>query len=73
MMVSYSRSRAEAAGVKMAGVGLAERAERMIFLALTIYAASYNPVYLDYGVIALALLTNFTVLQRSSYFYDKVK
>ena len=72
MMVSYSRSRAEAAGVKMAGVGFAERAERMIFLALAIYAASYNPVYLDYGVIALALLTNFTVLQRSSYFYDKV-
>ena len=73
MMVSYSRSRAEAAGVKMAGVGLAERAERMIFLALAIYAATINLIYLNYGVIILALLANFTVLQRSSYFFNQVK
>jgi len=73
MMVSYSRSRAEAASVKMAGVGLAERAERMIFLALAIYAATINLIYLNYGVIILALLANFTVLQRSSYFYNQVR
>ena len=73
MMVSYSRSRAEAAGVKMAGVGLAERAERMIFLALAIYVATINLIYLNYGVIMLALLANFTVLQRSSYFFNQVK
>jgi len=73
MMVSYSRSRAEAAGVKMAGVGLAERAERMIFLALAIYAATIDLTYLNYGIIILALLANFTVLQRSSYFFNQVK
>jgi archaetidylinositol phosphate synthase len=73
MMVSYSRSRAEAAGVNMAGVGLAERAERMIFLALAIYAAYYNVQYLNYGVVILALLANFTVIQRSYHFYSKTR
>ena len=73
MMVSYSRSRAEASGVKMAGVGLAERAERMIFLALALYAATVNLDYLNYGVIILAILANFTVLQRSSYFFNQVQ
>jgi archaetidylinositol phosphate synthase len=32
MMVSYTRARAEAAGIKMESVGLAERAERMLIL-----------------------------------------
>ena len=73
MMVSYSRSRAEAAGVNMAGVGLAERAERMIFLALAIYAAYYNLQYLNYGVVILAILANFTVIQRSHHFYSKTR
>lgn len=73
LMVSYSRSRAEASGVSMAGVGLAERAERMIFLALSTYAAAINSIYLNYGVIVLAFLANFTVIQRSHYFYRKVK
>jgi hypothetical protein len=57
----------------MVGVGLAERAERMIILALSTYAASINSIYLNYGVIVLAFLANFTVLQRSNYFYRKVK
>ncbi|MGB9623206.1 MAG: CDP-alcohol phosphatidyltransferase family protein, partial [Candidatus Bathyarchaeia archaeon] len=33
LMVSYTRARAEAAGVNMAAIGVAERAERMIILA----------------------------------------
>ena len=35
LMVSYARSRAEAEGVEMAGVGLFERAERMISVSYT--------------------------------------
>ncbi len=34
MMVSYTRARAEAAGIKMESVGFAERAERMLILAV---------------------------------------
>ena len=34
VMVSYTRARAEAAGIKMESVGLAERAERMLILSV---------------------------------------
>ncbi len=34
MLVSYTRARAEAAGIKMESVGFAERAERMLILAV---------------------------------------
>jgi archaetidylinositol phosphate synthase len=68
MLVSYARARAEAAGVKMESVGLAERAERIVLLAL---ASFLSFVWLDalcWGVLVLAVLTNLTVVQRAIYF-----
>ena len=68
LLVSYARSRAEAAGVKMESVGLFERAERIVLLALVSFI-SY--VWLDalcWGVLLLAVLTNLTVIQRALYF-----
>jgi archaetidylinositol phosphate synthase len=68
MLVSYARARAEAAGVKMESVGLAERAERIVLLAL---ASFLSFVWLDalcWGVLVLAVLTNLTVIQRAIYF-----
>ena len=71
LMVSYTRARAEAAGVKMAAVGFAERAERMVFLALTSMAAYYNLQILFWGVVVLAVVAQFTVLQRAAHFYKE--
>ena len=68
MLVSYARARAEAEGVKMESVGLAERAERIVFLAL---ASFLSFVWLDaicWAVLVLAVLTNLTVIQRAIYF-----
>jgi len=68
LLVSYARARAEAAEVKMESVGLAERAERLILLAL---ASFLSFVWLDalcWGVLVLAILTNLTVIQRAIYF-----
>jgi archaetidylinositol phosphate synthase len=68
LLVSYARARAEAAGVKMESVGLAERAERIVLLAL---ASFFSFVWLDalcWGVLVLAVLTNLTVVQRAIYF-----
>jgi archaetidylinositol phosphate synthase len=73
MLVSYARSRAEMEGVKMAGIGLAERAERMIFLALCTVAAYWYPIALNYGIIILAVLAHLTVLQRSLYFKKEIE
>ncbi len=73
MLVSYARARAEMEGVNMAGIGLAERAERMIFLALCTAAAYWYPTVLNYGIIILAALAHVTVLQRSLHFKKEIE
>ncbi|MCW4044604.1 MAG: archaetidylinositol phosphate synthase [Candidatus Bathyarchaeota archaeon] len=78
LLVSYSRARAEAAGIKMESIGVAERAERMIILAVTSIAAFFYPSVLNFGtlnigIMLLALLSNFTVLQRAVHVYRVLK
>ena len=73
LMVSYSRSRAEAEGVKMAGVGLAERAERMIFLALCAILSYWWYPVMNWSVLILGILSHLTVVQRGLYFKKKVE
>jgi archaetidylinositol phosphate synthase len=73
LLVSYSRARAEAAGIKMESVGLAERAERMIILlGATLIAVFWQPTtVMNVTVIFLAIISNLTVLQRGLYVYGK--
>jgi len=83
LLVSYSRARAEAAGIKMESVGVAERAERMIILAVASVVAIFVPQVLTFGflnisalnigIIILAVLSNFTVLQRAIHVYRVLK
>lgn len=75
LLVSYSRARAEVAGIKMESIGLAERAERIIILFIaTLTAVFWQPTtVMNVAIILLAVLTNLTVLQRSLYFYGKAK
>jgi len=73
MLVSYSRARAEAAGVKMESVGLAERAERMLILTVASLAAFFWLPSLNVGVAVLAFLSNLTVVQRGIHAYKELK
>jgi len=73
MMVSYTRARAEAAGIKMESVGLAERAERMLILAAVSIVGFFWLPALSYGVALLALLSNLTVVQRGLHVYKILK
>ncbi|MCK4474786.1 CDP-alcohol phosphatidyltransferase family protein [Candidatus Bathyarchaeota archaeon] len=75
LLVSYSRARAEAAGIEMETIGLAERAERIIILAgASITAAFWHPeTAMNAGIILLAVLSNLTVLQRSLHVYKKLR
>jgi len=68
LLVSYARARAEAAGVKMESVGLAERAERLVLLALASFLSFVWLDALSWGILVLAILTNLTVVQRAIYF-----
>jgi len=75
LLVSYSRARAEATGIKMESIGLVERAERILILATaSVTAAFWQPeTAMNAGIILLAILSNLTVLQRSLHVYRKLK
>jgi len=75
LLVSYSRARAEAAGIKMETIGLAERAERIIILAIASPTAYFGQptTVMNASIILLAILTNLTVIQRTIYTYKKLK
>ena len=59
LLVSYSRSRAEAAGIKAEGVGYGERAERLIILSISSISG-----LLFYGLVIVVALAVITYAQR---------
>jgi archaetidylinositol phosphate synthase len=68
LLVSYSRARGESLGVRVFGVGVGERAERIIvFAALTIFGFIYV------GVIAVLILALITYLHRLIYITNTLK
>ncbi len=73
IMVSYTRARAEAVGIKMESVGFAERAERMLILAAVSIIGFFLLPAIGYGIALLAVLSNFTVIQRTVHVYRKLK
>jgi archaetidylinositol phosphate synthase len=75
LLVSYSRARAEAAGIKMESIGIAERAERMIIIVVaTMVAIFWQPqTIMNWSIILLAILSNLTVLQRGYHVHKKLK
>lgn len=63
VMVSYVRARVEVEGVKMKGVGIAERPERLLILLVS---TILNPFYglLSWGLLLIAILAGVTVIER---------
>lgn len=81
LLVSYARSRAESAGLKSLGVGIAERPERLailgtviliqgILILTMIFPSQQQLIY--WTIILLAFLTHFTVIQRFIYAYKRL-
>jgi archaetidylinositol phosphate synthase len=72
-MVSYCRARAEAVGIKMESIGIAERPERILILAaFSIIAIFWMPA-LNIGIGIIAILATVTVLQRAVHAYKVLK
>ncbi|MCS7098567.1 MAG: archaetidylinositol phosphate synthase [Candidatus Methanomethyliaceae archaeon] len=67
-MVSYTRARGEAEGIKLSSIGLMERAERMLLLA--IFSIIGHPWI---GIILLAILSNITAIHRLLYIRSFLK
>lgn len=72
MLVSYTRAKADAFGVKMESVGLFERAERILLIVIASFASLFWLNALNWSMIALAVLSNLTVLQRIIHFRSQV-
>lgn len=61
LLVSYTRARAESLGVQLQGIGIGERAERLLVIALI---GMIGPVFLNYAVIIVIIIAGITFIQR---------
>ena len=73
ILVSYVRHRAEPLGVNLKGVGVAERAERMIVLIITSFITPFMEHALNYGIILIAVLASITVAWRIIYAVSRLR
>ena len=64
LMVSYVRARVDVEGVKLKGVGLAERPERLLILLFATILAAFSAFSLEFGVTFIALLSTVTIVER---------
>jgi len=60
LLVSYTRARAESLGVQLQGIGIGERAERLIVIAIIGMIG-----FLNYAVIIVAIIAGITFIQRT--------
>lgn len=70
IMVSYTRSRAEALGLSCK-VGLLTRVERYVVIVISLILSAIWPVLLEVGILILAVGTWFTVLQRAHHVWKQ--
>jgi len=59
LLVSYTRARAESLGVQLRGIGIGERAERLLVIAIIGMAG-----FLKYAIIIVAIIAGITLIQR---------
>lgn len=70
IMVSYTRSRAEALGLSCK-VGLLTRVERYVVIVTSLVLSAIWPILLEVGIVILAVGTWFTVLQRAHHVWKQ--
>lgn len=62
LLVSYTRARAESLGVELKGIGIGERAERMLILAIIGMIPFANSM--EWAVIIVSIVAGITLIQR---------
>lgn len=74
LITSYLRSRGESLGVSLMGVGLMERAERLIGLVITaIVLEVFSHAAANAVLLILACLVGVTVIQRTVYIWRNLQ
>jgi archaetidylinositol phosphate synthase len=59
LLVSYTRAKADSLGVSLSGVGIGERSERLLVLAIASLVG-----LVQWGVVVVALIAGYTFLER---------
>ncbi|VVC06341.1 Archaetidylinositol phosphate synthase [uncultured archaeon] len=59
LLVSYTRARAESMGIQLQGLGIGERAERLLIIAIIGMTG-----FLNYAVVIVAIIAGITFVQR---------
>jgi len=72
-LISYSRARAEGLGLKIEGIGLIERGERILFLIVIIIFSIYMFNVAKIILYILVLLSIITLIQRILFIYKGLK
>jgi archaetidylinositol phosphate synthase len=72
-LVSYSRARAEGLGVEMKGIGLFERAERILVIFAASIAEYFFPCSIMLVSIALVAINVLVIVQRVLHVRSKLK
>lgn len=70
ILVSYLRARAESLGIELKGVGVGERAERLLILAI----CGLIPISgsIQWGIIIIILISAFSFIQRFMYVLKRI-
>ena len=70
ILVSYLRARAESLGMELKGIGVGERAERLLILAI----CGLIPISgsIQWGVIIIILISAFSFIQRFMYVLKRI-
>ena len=72
-LISYSRARAEGLGLKIEGIGLIERGERILFLIVIMIFSIYMFNVAKIILYVLILLSIITLIQRILFIYKGLK
>ena len=59
LLVSYARARAESLGITLQGIGIGERAERLLVIAIIGMIG-----FMDYAVMIVIIIAGITLIQR---------
>ena len=59
LLVSYTRSKAESLGVNLQGIGIGERAERLLVIAIIGIIG-----FMEYAIIIVIIIAAITFIQR---------
>lgn len=66
LLVSYTRSRGELLGINLQGVGIGERAERLLVISILSIIGGIIPEmkFMEYAVIIIIIIAGITFIQR---------